>query len=290
MSNSRILPEFELLAPKTMSEAVDMAARYGDRATVLAGGTDVIIMLEKNAVKPEYVIALGEIPDLDYITYSKADGLTIGALATAYQLVQDKKVKKKYPALWQAAASLGSPQIRNAATIVGNILRASPSGDCCCAMLALGGSVVLESTSGRREVSIDDFFIDYGKIERREDEIAVELKLPPVEDASTSAFLRMTRMTFDLSKVSAAVSLQMSGKKCKAVRMAMGAVAPTAIRIKKAETMLEGVTITEKLLSDVAATVSRQVKPIDDVRSTADYRREVSGVLAKRVIKAACNV
>ena len=135
MSNSRILPEFELLAPTSIAEAVEMASEYKDGAAVLAGGTDLMIMLQKS-LRPQHVIALGEIPDLDYITYSKNDGLRIGALVTAWQLVQDSKVKKNYTALWQAASSLGSPQIRNAATIVGNILRASPSGDCCCAMLA----------------------------------------------------------------------------------------------------------------------------------------------------------
>lgn len=287
MSNSRILPEFELLAPTSIAEAVEMASEYQDGAAVLAGGTDVMIMLQKS-LRPQHVIALGEIPDLDYITCSKNDGLRIGALATAWQLVQDSKVKKNYTALWQAASTLGSPQIRNAATIVGNILRASPSGDCCCAMLALGGSVVLESVSGQREVPIDEFFIDYGKINRKADEIAVALHIPAPDEGTVSAFMRMTRMNFDLSKVSAAVRLDMKGKKCSAARVAMGAVAPTTVRIKKAEDILENATLNDKTFDDVAAAVPRQIKPIDDVRSTADYRRNVSGVLVKRTLQAAC--
>lgn len=287
MSNSRILPEFELLAPTSIAEAVEMASEYKDGAAILAGGTDVMIMLQKS-LRPKQVIALGEIPDLDYITYSKNDGLRIGALATAWQLVQDSKVKKNYTALWQAASSLGSPQIRNSATIVGNILRASPSGDCCCAMLALGGSVVLESVSGKREVPIDEFFIDYGKINREADEIAVALHIPAPAEGTVSAFMRMTRMNFDLAKVSASVRLDMKGKKCSAARVAMGAVAPTTVRIKKAEDILENATISQKTLDDVAAAVPRQVKPIDDVRSTADYRRNVSGILVKRTLQAAC--
>jgi len=287
MSNSRILPELELLAPTSVAEAVDMASQYKGAAAVLAGGTDVMIMRQKS-LRPQYIIALGEIPDLDYITYSKNDGLRIGALATAWQLVQDARVKKHYPALWQAALTLGSPQIRNAATIAGNIMRASPSGDCCCAMLALGGSVVLESVSGRREVPIDEFFIDYGKINRTPGEIAVELRIPAPDEGRVSAFMRMTRMNFDLAKVSAAVCLDMSGKKCRSARVAMGAVAPTTIRIKKAEEILENATISEKTLDEVAAAVPRLVKPIDDVRSTAEYRRSVSGILVKRALQAAC--
>lgn len=288
MSNSRILPEFELLVPKSMAEAVEMAAQHGDKAAILAGGTDLMIMLQKGTVGRPYVIGLGEIPDLDYITYSKTDGLRIGALATAYQLIQNAKVKKNYTALWQAAATLGSPQIRNSATIVGNILRASPSGDCCCAMLALGGSIVLESVSGRREVPIDEFFLGYRKIARRESEIAVELRLPPLGEEQRSAFARMTRMTFDLAKISAAVLLDLNGKKCRGARIALGAVAPTTVRIPKAEDMLANATLNEKTLDEVAAVIPKQIKPIDDVRSTAEYRRSISGVLVKRVLQAAC--
>jgi carbon-monoxide dehydrogenase medium subunit len=289
MSNSRILPEFELLAPKTIDEAIDMVSQYGDKAAVLAGGTDVMIMLQRGAIKSPYIIALGDIAGLDYITYSKSEGLRLGALATAWQVVQDSKIKKNYTALWQAASTLGSPQIRNAATMVGNVLRASPSGDSSCALLALDASVVLRSKAGERVVPLDEFFIDYGKINRKANEIAVELRVPPMGEATRSAFMRMTRMNFDLSKVNAAVCLDMSGKKCVSARIAMGAVAPTTMRIKKAEDLLGGASISEKLLEEIAAAVSKQVKPIDDVRSTADYRRSVSGVLVKRVLQAACN-
>lgn len=289
MSNSRILPEFELLAPKSIEEAVGMASQYGDKAAVLAGGTDLMIMFQKG-LNAKYVIALGEIPGLDYINYSKTEGLNIGAMTTVYQLVRDAKVKKHYNALWQAASTLGSPQIRNTATVLGNILRASPSGDCCCAALALGATVVLQSTAGKREVPIDDFFIDYGKINRGVDEIAVELKLPPANENQRSAFSRMTRMTFDLSKVNAAVCLEMNGKKCSAARIALGAVAPTIIRIKKAEDMVANAAITDKLLAEIADIIPKNVTPIDDVRSTAEYRKHVSGVLVKRVLQAACNI
>lgn len=288
MSNSRILPEFELLAPKSLDEAIDMAAQYGDKAAVLAGGTDVMIMLQQGAIKCPYVIALGDIAGLDYITHSKSDGLRIGTLATAWQVTQDSKIKKNFTALWQAASTLGSPQIRNAATIVGNVLRASPSGDCSCALLALGASVVLRSSSGERVVALDEFFIDYGKINRKANEIAVELRVPATGEASRSAFMRMTRMNFDLSKVNAAVCLEMNGKKCASARIAMGAVAPTTMRIKKAEDLLAGASMSDKLLEEIAAVVPRQIKPIDDVRSTADYRRTVSGVLVKRVLQMAC--
>ncbi len=286
MSNSRILPEFDLLVPQNISEAVDMTAKYGDKAAILSGGTDLMIMLQNGSASPEHVIALGEIDDMDYIKYSKSDGLRIGALATISQIIENPTVKKNYPALWQACKVHSAPQIRNVATPLGNIMRASPSGDCSCALLALGAAIVLEGTSGKREVPLDDFFIDYAKTARKADEIAVEIKVPPAKDGIVSSFMRLTRTNFDLSKVNAAVQLDMSGKTCNDARIAMGAVAPTTIRIKKAEALLKGAKITDDLLKKVGATVAKEIRPIDDVRSTADYRRDVSGVIVQRAIKA----
>jgi len=286
MSNSRILPEFDLLVPQSVSEAVDMAARYGDKAAVLAGGTDLMIMLQKGTATPDYIIALGEIDDLDYIKYSKSDGLRIGALTTITQLIDNSTVKKNYPALWQACKSHSAPQIRNVATPLGNIMRASPSGDCSCALLALGARVVLEGAKGRREVLLDDFFIGYAKTARKADEIAVEILLPAVQNGLTSSFVRLTRTNFDLSKINMAVQLDMSGKTCNEARIAVGAVAPTTIRAKKAEALLKGAKITDELIKKVGSAIAKEIKPIDDVRSTAEYRREVSAVLAERAIKA----
>ena len=165
-----------------ISEAVDMTAKYGDKAAILSGGTDLMIMLQNGSASPEHVIALGEIDDMDYIKYSKSDGLRIGALATISQIIENPTVKKNYPALWQACKVHSAPQIRNVATPLGNIMRASPSGDCSCALLALGAAIVLEGTSGKREVPLDDFFIDYAKTARKADEIAVEIKVPPAKD------------------------------------------------------------------------------------------------------------
>jgi len=287
MSSSRIMPEFELLMPQSISEAVEMLAKHKAQAAVMSGGTDVIVSMTKGFVAP-YVISLAEIPDLDYVTYDKKAGLRIGAMATLQQVADTPEVKENYPALWKSAAINGTPQTRNMATVVGNVLRASPSGDCGCAIMATGGSVVLEGPKGKREVSIDDFFIDYRVTARKPEEFAVEVNLPPMENGTCTAFARMTRTTLDLSKVNAAVRLDMSGKTCKEARVVMGAVAPTTLRLKKTEALLKGSAITEEVLAKVAATVPTEISPIDDVRSSAEYRRQVSGVLVKRVIEEAC--
>ena len=280
------LPAFDLLVPQSLAEAIGYLARYGKDAAILAGGTDLLVSL-KAGLRPSYVLSLAEIPGLNYILFSPSEGLRIGAMATMKQVIDSQAIKEHYSALWQSAAQNGTPQTRNTATVVGNILRASPAGDCSCAILAHGGKVLLENPSGRREVDIDDFWIEYMVTARQPDEIAVEVRLPLVGEGARSAFMALNRTSQDLTKISAAVSLTMDGAVCREARMAMGAVGPIPLRMRQAEGRVCGIAITEGLLAKVAEAARSEVKPIDDVRSTAEYRRNVSGTLLTRVIRSA---
>ena len=284
MASSRILPEFELLLPQSIKEAVSALGKLKSKASVMAGGTDVVISCTKGFGAPN-VISLAEIPGLDYVEYDSKKGLRIGAMATLQQVADNADVKKRYPALQRACAINGTPQTRNMGTVVGNIMRASPSGDCICAVLAIGGTVVLQGSKGKREVNIDDFYLKYRETACKADELAVEIKLPAA--GSCNAFARMTRTTLDLSKVNVACSLVMSGKTVKEARVAIGAVAPTTIRLKKVEALLKGKQITDDLLQTIVETVPSEIKPIDDVRSTAEYRRDIAGVMVRRIIAEA---
>lgn len=286
MPSSRILPEFELLLPESVAEAVKMLKKHKANATVMAGGTDVIVSATQGFITP-YVISLTNIKGLDSVKFSASGGLRIGAMATLQAVADNKDVKKQYPALFKSAAINGTPQTRNTGTVVGNILRASPSGDCACALLALGAKIVFEGPAGKREVSIDDFFIDYKKTARKVDELAVEIKIPAPKKGEVSAFNRITRTTLDLSKINAAVSLVVEKGVCKSARIAMGAVAPKTIRLIDTENLLKGQKITASILEAIAASVGGQITPIDDVRSTVEYRRDVSPVLLRRTIEEA---
>ena len=286
--SSRILPEFDLLLPQSIAETIDYLSKHGDSAAVMAGGTDLMVGM-KSGTAPEYVISLAEIPDLDYIEFDQSTGLKIGAMTTMNQIINSSVIKENYPALWKSASKNGTEQTRNVATVVGNILRASPAGDCSCAVLAHGGSVVLQGSEGSREVAIDDFWIDYQVTARKNDELALELKLPASNNSTVSSFSALTRTTEDLSKVNAAVSLSMDGNVCKAARLAMGAVGPTHLRLKKSEAILQGVELTDEILNKVVDSVPNEINPIDDVRSSAEYRKTVSGVLIRRVIQEALN-
>ncbi len=286
--STRIMPQFELLVPQSVDEAVKDLAQYKEKAAVLAGGTDLMIMM-KDENKWGYVLSLAEIPDLDYVKFDPKEGLRIGAMARLNQVLASPVVKQRYRALWKAADRSGSPQTRAMATVVGNILRASRTGDCNIAILALGGTVVLRSAEGIREVVVDDFWVSQGVSVRRPDEIAVEVKLPALSENSVSSFANVARTTLDVSKVNAAVRLDMEGGICKHARVAMGAEGPTPIRLPRTEKMLEGVAITDEVLLSVEKSVPTEVTPKDG-RTSAEYRRDVSGVLVKRAIQDACNI
>lgn len=284
--SSRILPEFDLLLPESIAEAVELLGKYGDQALVMAGGTDLLIAM-KAGYSVEYVLGISEISGLKYVDYDASSGLRIGAGATLSEVLASADVKEKYPALWKSTYENGTAQTRNMATVVGNILRASPAGDCCCAVLALGGSIVLEGPNGRREVNIDDFWVDYRMTARKPDELAVELKLPVPTAGSISAFDALGRTKKDLAKINVAVSLTMDGNTCKDARFAIGAVARTHIRLKKAEKLAIGAELTDDTLNKIAEVVPSEISPIDDIRSTAEYRRSVAGPLLCRAIRQA---
>ena len=286
MPSSRILPEFDLLLPESIAEAVKMLKKHKEDATIMAGGTDVIVSATQGFSTP-YVISLAKIKGLDTVKYSKSSGLKIGTMATLQNVADNSDVKKMYPALYKSAAINGTPQTRNTGTVVGNVMRASPSGDCACALLALGAKIVYEGPRGKREVSIDNFFIDYKKVDRKSDEIAIEIKVPALQKGQVSAFNRMTRTTLDLSKINTAVCMVVERGVCKSARIAMGAVAPKTIRLIDSENLLKGQKITASILEAIEASVSGQISPISDVRSTAEYRKEVSPVLLKRTIEEA---
>ncbi|MBT4520054.1 MAG: xanthine dehydrogenase family protein subunit M [Halieaceae bacterium] len=287
--STRVLTDFDLVLPGSLSEALDILAQNGSAVTVVAGGTDILVAM-KAGFKADMVMSLTALPDLDYLDYDASSGLRIGANASIAQVVDSADVERHYPALWQAAKIFATPQLRNTATVVGNLLRGSPAGDCCAAVAALGGSLTMASAGSTRELDIDDLWVAYGTTARADNELAVELKIPAPAAGRVSAFKRLTRVNEDLAKLNVAVSLQMDGSTCSDVRLAMGCVAPTMIRLPSAEAVLEGSELNSETLEKAAAAVQEDISPIDDQRSTAEYRRGVAGVYLKRAVEQACSI
>jgi carbon-monoxide dehydrogenase medium subunit len=288
--SSRGLPEFELLTPQTIAEAVDMLAQHQSQISILSGGTALWNHARKLNQLTPYVLSLSALKDLDYINFIPGEGLRIGAKATIAQLITNPVVIAKYSALHGAGYWFGNTQIRNMATVMGNILRASPSADCSCAILALGGQVVLQSKAGQRVVDIDDFWLSYDVTARKSDELAVEVRIPEPKGTTRTTFQRLTRVRQDLAKLNVAVRLEVDNGVCQQARIAIGCVGPTTMRLKQAEKMLAGRAISDELLEQIAASAQGEISPIDDQRSTAAYRRQVAGVLVKRMIAHAATM
>ncbi len=284
--SSRILPEFGFKSPQSVDETLELLADYGERAVIFSGGSDLVVAM-KFGLAPSNIISINAVPGLDSLTFDAEQGLSIGTKVTIAQILENEQVKALYPALWQAADIFATPQIRNTATVIGNLLRGSPAGDCSCAILALGGSVLLQNKTGTREVPIDNFWTGYNQNAREDDELAIAIKLPAPSEKTFSAFKRMTRVNEDLAKLNAAVHLEMDGAICKSARLAIGCVGPTTMRLPKTEAVLVGNEINANTLAAVADTVATEISPIDDKRSSREYRMHVSGVLVKRLVEQA---
>lgn len=266
------LPQFQYFAPKSLDEACALLGRYGAEASALAGGTDLLVKMKQRRFVPAYVINLKTIGDLDYIRFDENDGLRIGALATIQSIKNSVAVKRNCKVLNQAAGVESSVQIRNRATIGGNIANASPAADAPLALLTVGASVILARADGQREVLLEDFLTGPGRTGLQPGEVIREIHVPRLAPGSGSAYLKHAVRRTDIAIVSAAVVLTLSKGVCADVRIGLGSVAPTAIRARKAEEMLKGQEITKDLIKKAVEAAAAEAQPIDDIRGYAAYR------------------
>jgi CO/xanthine dehydrogenase FAD-binding subunit len=285
----RRLPRFEYLTPKTIDEALSLLSQYKEKAKVIAGGTDVVPQLKRRETKaPQYIIDLKEIPGLDYIKYDEVGGLTLGVLATIHAVETSPVIREKFNILYQAAQSMASPQVRNRGTIVGNICNAVPSADTATALLTLEARLKLISQQGERMINIEEFFTGPNQTVLNDEEILQEIRIPSLPPQAKGIYLKLTpRRAMDLAIVGVAVVVIAENGLCNDIRIALGAVAPTPIRAKRAEGIVKGQRFNEQLMEKTAQTAAEESKPIDDHRASAEYRREMVKVLTKRAMEQA---
>jgi len=284
MTNSHILVnEFEYLEPSSVGEAISLLNQYGDRARVLAGGTDLIVQMKMERLAPEYLISVRKVPGLEGIAFQDG-GMRIGARTSIRAIRNSPQVRTYYPALAEACASFSTTQVQMMGTVGGNLCNGSPASDSAPALIVFGAETVIEGPGGERRLPVEEFFLGPGKTALRVGELltAVVLPTPPRagEGSVGSAFLKVSRVTADLAKANAAVMLVREGDRIVDCRLAFGSVAPTPIRARKAEALLAGQAFSADLVAEAARVASEEVVPIDDVRSTAWYRREIVRVLA----------
>lgn len=275
------MKEFDYYQPKTIAEASELRARYGKAAVLLNGGTDVVIQLREKLIAPDAVIDIKHIPGLDQITFDKQNGLVIGACATVAALSADENVRKYYPFLAEAAESIGSKQVRYRATCIGNIVNASPLCDTGTPLYALNAVVLLESASGKREVPITEFITFVRKTVLKDDELVTAISVPYVEGVKGTFIKVARRKEVDLSTICGTVVKDGNG-----FRIALGAVAPTPVRLPKTEALLGGKPLTDALIDEAAKLAQTEVSPIDDVRASKAYRLDVTEVIVRNGLRA----
>lgn len=279
---------FEYFEPQTLDEAVALLGRYNGQASILAGGTDLLVEIKEKIRFPDYVINIKKIPQMDRLSYDDQTGLRLGALVTTRELETSPLVREKYRGLVQAVTELGSIQVRNRATVAGNICRASPSADTPPPLITDGAAVRLYGPTGERVLPLEEFFIGPGRTVLEPGELVIELMVPSPPPHTGKVYLKHgRRRAMELATVGVAVTLTLANNICQEVRIALGAVAPTPIRAREAEAVLRGQVIVDDLIDKAAEVAMHESRPISDVRSSAEYRREMVKVLTARAIRQA---
>lgn len=280
---SKTMKEFRYFSPDTVSEAVSILQQFD--AEVLAGGTDLLPMMKQREVTVEYVVNIKKIPELAYIREDD-DGLKIGALTTIFSIKESDVIRQKYISVYEAAKNFAYLQIRNMATVGGNICRSSPSADMVPPLMAFDAEVKLIGPKGSRNVLLENFFT--GPRENiLERELLTEIVVPRKDGRYGTAFGKMRRNSGDLAKLNCAVKIIVRGRTCEDIRIVLGAVAPKPIRARSAEQGMKAKIIDDDTIEAAAQKVAEDIAPITDVRSTSGYRTEVSKVLVRRLIKLA---
>ena len=279
------MSRFDYHQPASLADALDLAARFGGEASFLAGGTDLIVQIERGRVAPRHVIGLGRVPGLAGIEVNGR--ITLGARVTHRAIEQTPALAGPLRCLVEGAEVIGGHQVRNVATIGGNLVNASPAADLVPCLLALDGVVTLVGPGGEREVPIERFLLGPNRTARRPDELVTRVDLPALPPRAATAFLKAGRrraMEISVVCVAARLDLDATLERCLEARVVLGAVAPTAVRAHAAERLLEGQPVGGEAFRRAAEAAQEACRPIDDVRASAGFRQHLVGVLVRRAL------
>jgi carbon-monoxide dehydrogenase medium subunit len=283
-----ILPRFQFLEPETFEEVHHLVEKNKGDAVLMAGGTDLLVNLKRKVIKAKVVISLEKIKSLKQVHYSESAGLTLGSMVTVSGLVETPIIKQKFPLLAIAANKIGSPQIRNRATIGGNICTARPAGDTIGPLTAYGAEVQLVLGKETRWEPISKFITGPGKTTRKEGEVLAAIRIKPFPANTGVSYIKYgVRKAMEIAMVSVTTAITFNGDKCEKATIVLGAVAPTFIRSNEAEEFLVSQKVTLSAAEKAAELAAGGCRPITDVRASAEYRRDLVRVLTKRGIMEA---
>jgi carbon-monoxide dehydrogenase medium subunit len=276
------------VSPRSIDEAVSLLSGGAASPHVLAGGTDLIVQMTSGLRQPDAVIDIKRIPDLSQIVEDER-GFRIGAAVCGAAISEHAALSAAWPGVVEAIDLIGSMQVQGRATPVGNLCNASPAADSVPALIAAGAKVTIAGPNGRREAPVEEIPVAPGRTSLGRGEFIVSITLPKPPPRSGSAYVRFTpRTEMDIAVVGAGVCLALDeAGLCRHARIAMGAVAPTAILVPAAAAALVGTRLDKAALDAAARHVTAACRPIDDKRATAAYRLQISGVIFKRAAASA---
>lgn len=283
----RKLPKFEYHRPRSFEEAIAALIKHRGKIRPLAGGTDLFIAMKERGAVWEHVLDLKGIPDYDFIRETNGF-IEIGAMTTIRSVEASPLLRERIPLLASAATVLGSIQVRNKATLGGNLCNAAPSADTAPALLCLGASVEVSGESGEKVVPLENFFFGPGKTMLDETMLMKKIIVPLMPPMSAGVYFKESprkAMDIAVAGISCFITLDSAKEKCLDCRIALGAVAPIPMRAKNAENKLINSQITEEEVNLAAELAANESKPIDDVRGSAGFRREMVNVYVKKGLR-----
>jgi len=280
---------FEFLEPRSAGDASRMLADHGETARVLAGGTALLLAMRQRLVAPSHLVSLGGVTGLDAIAYDDRNGLRVGALVSIDDLANHPVVEAKYPVLAGMARHVANPQIRNMATIGGNLCHGDPASDPPACLLALGARAIAVRGSSTREIALEEFFTDYYETALAPDEVLTEIQVPPPATDMGAAYTRFMKTPAEhrpLLGVAIAARRANGGTVCREARIVVGASTPVPTRLHRAEAFLAGKTVTGEVLEEAGRLAAEEVAPLSDFRGSEEYRREIVRVVVRRTAAA----
>ena len=276
---------FQYHQPTTVEEATKLLATLPN-CKILVGGTDLVPKMKQRLLEPEHVVNLKKIPEMVGIKETDK-GVWIGAATKLRDVERSEIVQNKIPLQYHATKTIGSVQIRNMGTLGGNVCNASPAADGALGLVTQDAIVHIAGSKGRREVSITEFFTGPGATVLGKDELVIGFTVPYTEKDTGYHFISIGRTALDISTISLAVTITKKDGKVAKATVALGSVAPTPLRLPEVEAYLKGKTLSDDVITEAANMVSTGIKPITDIRASAEYRKEASKGMAMEALKMA---
>jgi len=277
------MSETQYLAPKTIDEAVKAHLAAKGSARFLAGGTDLLVQIKSGIKKPNLVIDIKKIVELNSIKEVSDNEFKVGSAVSGANLNRNKKFADLWPGVLEAFRLIGSEQIQGRASLGGNLCNGSPAGDSVPALVAAGCTATITGPNGSKDISIEKFHTGPGKTILEDGEMLVSINFPKRSINSSDAYLRMIpRTEMDIAVVGCSVNISMEKGLCTEARVSLGAVAPTVLLIEEASNIMVGTDLNAGILDEVSKLCSKACNPINDKRGTIDYRTKVAAVLFKR--------